>query len=167
MKNKEKQFRAGDVSECWRVVRLIGRKQISVRIILHNSEFLLPGHVVSGCGARQRDLNKTSCKLCWLSAPPSGRWYSQSNSFLLHGWRNWWWNAPTVQCHSWCPMWTGIMRSFVPEISKYSIIPHYTWAPSPKRRSVACTSWCSESLSWAASLGCPDPPYISAWWCCW
>ena len=48
MKNKEKQFRAGDVSEWCRVVRLIGRKQISVRIILHNSEFLLPGHVVSG-----------------------------------------------------------------------------------------------------------------------
>ena len=33
---------------CWRVVRSLGRKQISVQIILHNSEFLLPGHVVSG-----------------------------------------------------------------------------------------------------------------------
>ena len=30
------------------VVILTGRQQISVRIILHNSEFLLPGHVVSG-----------------------------------------------------------------------------------------------------------------------
>ena len=33
---------------CWRVVSSLGRKQISVQIILHNSEFLLPGHVVSG-----------------------------------------------------------------------------------------------------------------------
>ena len=33
---------------CWRVVSSLGRKQISVQIILHNSEFLLPPHVVSG-----------------------------------------------------------------------------------------------------------------------
>ena len=33
---------------CWRVVSSLGRKQISVQIILHNSEFLLPAHVVSG-----------------------------------------------------------------------------------------------------------------------
>ena len=33
---------------CWRVVSSVGRKQISVQIILHNSEFLLPAHVVSG-----------------------------------------------------------------------------------------------------------------------
>ena len=40
------------------VVILTGRQQISVRIILHNSEFLLPGHVVSGQASEGFKYNK-------------------------------------------------------------------------------------------------------------